>query len=202
MMARRKVEQIDDVELPQLRKRVIDALPNRSSREAAEKDLLLIEAALATDSIVSSLDERVHQIFQQAGEHVGELRLLLWCNPTVDPPATIEWLATGAKKKRSYMLVPGEPGKFIDVVRRDLDALGDLLDAGVARCAKDLLNLGALPDLPGKGVLPAPASYQQYFHCLSSPCSQITTPGIDRKPGTAPYTETLMNPSGVSSSPL
>ena len=45
------------------------------------KDCLLIEAALATDKIVISLDEKVRRYFNQASVTVKNLKVILWINP-------------------------------------------------------------------------------------------------------------------------
>lgn len=61
-------------------------------RDALEKDLPLVEAALETDSIVISRDERARKLFQRAAMRVPKLRPLVWVNPVTDEDL-LSWLA-------------------------------------------------------------------------------------------------------------
>lgn len=65
--------------------------------EALRKDFHLLQAALATDQTVISLDETIRGLFEQASQQVGEIRNIIWANP--DKTAEehpISWLQNGA----------------------------------------------------------------------------------------------------------
>ena len=89
-----RVHSDDAVPDERLRKQIGDAVPDR--RQAAEKDVHLIEAALRTDSLVASQDERARRIFRDASGSVRELRPIVWVNPTRPADDPIRWLEGGA----------------------------------------------------------------------------------------------------------
>ena len=76
-------------------------------REAMVKDLLLIEAAIATDKIVISLDERVRELFVKAAADIERLKQVAWVNPDVEnreEEGAIAWLKNGAEVESKYLL--------------------------------------------------------------------------------------------------
>lgn len=76
-------------------------------REAMVKDLLLIEAAIATDKIVISLDERVRELFIKAAAEIERLKQVAWVNPDVEnreEEGAIAWLKNGAEIESKYLL--------------------------------------------------------------------------------------------------
>ena len=68
------------------------------------KDACLIEAALATDRTVASLDESVRSLFRRAAGQVGELRAIVWVNPELEEDEPIPWLERGALAEPDRML--------------------------------------------------------------------------------------------------
>lgn len=76
-----------------------------SLEEAAVlKDLLLVEAALQTDKVVISRDERARKLFGRLAKHERALRTLVWVNPVLDDDAPLEWLRSGARLQRDRRL--------------------------------------------------------------------------------------------------
>lgn len=75
-------------------------------REAAEKDAHLIEAAIATDRLVTSRDEKARRLFGSASVAVGQLRQIVWVNPTKADERPIEWLENGARAEAHRQLGP------------------------------------------------------------------------------------------------
>ena len=78
----------DEIEMTANRERDIEAL---------RKDFHLLQAALATDQIIVSLDETIRGLFKQASQQVGEIQNIIWVNPkrtTEEQPIT--WLQNGA----------------------------------------------------------------------------------------------------------
>lgn len=96
MYARRNVIIINDVTHPSLRTKFARLKLSNKEHEAAEKDLHLLEAALAADKIVLSMDEIVRDIFSRATSRVSECRRVIWVNPERAREACIEWLIAGA----------------------------------------------------------------------------------------------------------
>ena len=72
--------------------------------KAMLKDCLLIEAALATDKIVISLDEKVRRYFNQASVTVKNRKVILWINPDKSEDKAITWLQDDAKIEPARLL--------------------------------------------------------------------------------------------------
>lgn len=66
---------------------------SEKKRLAMEKDLLLLEAALAADQRVISLDEVVRELFASLSHSVGSIAHILWnCPLSAD---CVEWIRSG-----------------------------------------------------------------------------------------------------------
>ena len=104
MFARRKVHYVEVIEDNALRERVLRTANNANERQALFDDLLLVEAALATDRTVASLDEQVRALFRRATDRVGELRRIVWVNPELEEDDPIPWLGNGAPAEPERML--------------------------------------------------------------------------------------------------
>jgi hypothetical protein len=70
------------------------------------KDCHLIEAALATDSRVASLDDRARGHFGRATATIAALKAILWVNPVSENEDAVGWLEAGAPDQRSRRLRP------------------------------------------------------------------------------------------------
>ncbi len=64
--------------------------------DAMNKDIHLLEAALATDKIVASKEVEAHDLFEDVCSRVGEIRDVMWVNPVVEEESCIVWLKQGA----------------------------------------------------------------------------------------------------------
>ena len=64
------------------------------------KDTHLVEAAIATDNCVVSLDATVKAMFAAAAASVAELMAIDWVNPDCDFQQAVEWLDDGAPANR------------------------------------------------------------------------------------------------------
>jgi hypothetical protein len=64
------------------------------------KDAHLIEAALATDSRLSSLDENARGHFSRLAATYSDIRPIIWVNPDVAEERGVEWLEDGAPAER------------------------------------------------------------------------------------------------------
>ena len=97
MDARKKINRIDPPEDEELQAKVTTTTNNTDEIEAIQKDFHLLQAALATDQTVISLDETVRQLFKQASQQVGEIRNIIWVNPDrTAEEQPIAWLQNGA----------------------------------------------------------------------------------------------------------
>jgi hypothetical protein len=104
MVARRKVVWGEEAPRADLREQVIAATPEERDQEEFVKDFHLVEAALAADSIIVSLDEAVRSLLAAASRSVGELRPLLWANPAIEAGEVVTWLEKGAPMEKARRL--------------------------------------------------------------------------------------------------
>jgi hypothetical protein len=104
MEARKKVQRIRNIENCELRDKIKIRATKEKEREAMLKDVILIEAALASDTIVISLDETVRSVFSKASRTIGELRNIVWVNPERPEEQPIPWLKNGARPEKSRTL--------------------------------------------------------------------------------------------------
>lgn len=103
MTEQEKVVEVDGEHDDMLRKR-IDALVPPEQRNLAAKDVHLIEAAIATDRLITSNDGRVRRAYRNVANEVEELKQIVWVNPTRDEETPIEWLQNGAMAEANRML--------------------------------------------------------------------------------------------------
>ncbi len=81
-------------EIPE--ERVRNQIPKR---KAVRKDLHLIEAAMATDNIVVSLDDRAHEDFR-----VKATANITWVNARTEGGHAVYWLKKGANPVERWKL--------------------------------------------------------------------------------------------------
>jgi hypothetical protein len=105
MASRRRVF-FDDVPPSNKMRREIERVAATSQGEikALRKDFHLIEAAIATDRNVVSLDETVRRLFRTAARSVAAIEKVVWVNPTNTAEESIAWLQKGTKPENARML--------------------------------------------------------------------------------------------------
>jgi len=97
MDARRRIDRINPPEDEELRDKVTVTATDEDEIEAMQKDFHLLQAALATDQTIISLDETVRGLFKQASQRVGKIRGINWVNPDrTAEEQPIAWLQNGA----------------------------------------------------------------------------------------------------------
>lgn len=96
MWGRRRVFCLEDERDDQLRER-IDGAVERDQKAIVAKDIHLIEAAVATDRLITSGDKRARRAFRDVADAVRELQRVVWVNPTCDGEKPIDWLQNGAQ---------------------------------------------------------------------------------------------------------
>ena len=94
MDARKKVARTQEADSSAIQER-ISRLSQGNDRDSMIKDLPLIAAARATDGLVVSMDEGVRELFANISPHIGELRGIVWVNPTDPDDRALEWLQDG-----------------------------------------------------------------------------------------------------------
>lgn len=104
MEAKKKVDRPPVAANEPLRERVMQAAAGENDADAMLKDFHLVEAALATDRVIISLDDSVRRLLSGASISVGELRQLLWANPADEDEDLLTWLTAGAKNEKERRL--------------------------------------------------------------------------------------------------
>ncbi|MGI9107258.1 MAG: hypothetical protein ACR2G4_13530 [Pyrinomonadaceae bacterium] len=78
--------------------------PRAAELKAMRKDYHLLEAALATDRNVVSLDESVRALFDTAAMSLAALKNIVWVNPDKPAEEPMIWLEKNARPERKRML--------------------------------------------------------------------------------------------------
>ena len=97
MIARKRFDYITPPQDTLLSSKIDTTATRERELEAMQKDFHLLQAALATDQTIISLDETIRGLFKRASQQVGEIRGIIWVNPdrtTEEQP--ILWLQNGA----------------------------------------------------------------------------------------------------------
>lgn len=105
MLDSRRVDRIEkEKERDENLRKMIDEVIPRDQRDTVAKDVHLIEAAIATDRLITSRDETARKAFGNASANVSELKQIVWVNPTQDGEKPIDWLRDGAKAEAHRQL--------------------------------------------------------------------------------------------------
>lgn len=104
MDARRKVVRVTPSQDNTLRDKVTNTTSDAAEIEAMEKDFHLIQAALATDRCVVSLDETIRSHFKRAAQSVSDIREVVWVNPNRAEEQPLLWLQNGAPSETDRQL--------------------------------------------------------------------------------------------------
>lgn len=103
MTTKGKVERLDVPPNKVLRDKVTGTAVNPHIAVSMDEDMHLIEAALASDRIVASLDH-VRNHFGTAAKTVAEIELVVWVDPSIPDEGCADWLKRGAKANPSRQL--------------------------------------------------------------------------------------------------
>lgn len=104
MRRKGKVVDVADPTRHELRARVAGAAASARDEQIVAKDFHLVEAALATDRLVVSMDETVRQRLASMATKFAELKPVVWVNPETDDSSAVEWLEAGARPERDGRL--------------------------------------------------------------------------------------------------
>jgi hypothetical protein len=106
MMKFRKLRHINEALSEELRTAIQGHSDDENVTRKMLKDAHLLEAALATDSRIASLDENARGHFRRLAATLDSIKSIMWVNPTIEDEEAVGWLEDGAKKKRSRQLKP------------------------------------------------------------------------------------------------
>jgi hypothetical protein len=104
MYARKKVDALEADPDPTLLERLHQLDATEAEQEAMAKDWLLIEAALAADHCVVSLDDTVRTLFAKASQKLKSLQTIVWVNPERSEEEPVQWLSRGAEPEAARLL--------------------------------------------------------------------------------------------------
>ena len=111
MIARKRFDYIEPPVNQALRHEIEGTATSESEIGDMRKNFHLLDAALATDQTVVSLDETVRGLFARATQRVGEIRDIVWVNPEYnEEEEPLLWLQNGAppeehRKLRTWGIV-------------------------------------------------------------------------------------------------
>ena len=95
MYAKKLVVNIQDSYNKDLRDKLSRVAPDEQQEEIL-KDAHLLEAALATDKIVASMDKEARDSYACVCQQIGEIRDIMWVNPEIEKNSCTGWLKKGA----------------------------------------------------------------------------------------------------------
>lgn len=104
MIARKRLSFVNVAVNDELHQKLANNATHEKTQVAILKDCHLIDAALATDKNVSSLDNTVRGLFGKACKTVFEIKAVVWVNPDKSDEVPLEWLKNGAKAEKTRML--------------------------------------------------------------------------------------------------
>ena len=104
MIARKRFDYVKPAVNKALSDKIEDTATHENQLEVMRKDFRLLEAALATDRAIISLDESIRQHFTRAAQRVGEIRNTVWVNPERTKERPLPWLQNGAQPEEHRQL--------------------------------------------------------------------------------------------------
>lgn len=104
MVTKDKVERLDVTQAPDLQEDIDDFADGVSDdfevievyRHEMQKDRHLLEAALAADEMILSLNEKDRRRFAKACDDISSIRTIVWSNPERDEDSCLDWVQQGA----------------------------------------------------------------------------------------------------------
>jgi hypothetical protein len=96
MMARKKIERVNIPDERSLERRITRTVGVAAIAAIIEKNRRLIEAAVAAEKRVASLDDHVRKHIRAHRDKLPELRNVCWVNPSDPTEEAVTWLESGA----------------------------------------------------------------------------------------------------------
>ena len=104
MLSQKKVDFQIDADVGDLVARIEALDIPVADKSAMIRDAHLISAAMATDQIVISLDDRSRRLFANLSGEISALAGIHWVNPNENHDRLIIWLKAGAKPRNDLKL--------------------------------------------------------------------------------------------------
>ena len=104
MYGRKRVVNVGNVNDTHLRERIRNTSKIKKEQQAMEKDCRLLEAALATDQRIVSLDKTVRKLFRHAAKAIREIQSIVWVNTDNEDDDAVNWLKNGARAEKKRQL--------------------------------------------------------------------------------------------------
>jgi hypothetical protein len=104
MMSLKKLRHIKEEALEEMREAIAGHSEDKNVIKIMLEDAHLIEAALAADLRIASLDDAARHHFRGLAATYVPVRLVIWVNPTKEEEQVIKWLEAGAPAERSRRL--------------------------------------------------------------------------------------------------
>jgi hypothetical protein len=104
MASTQRIFDVDEARDEALREAIVLAATALEAGGIMQKDTHLIEAALATERTVTSLDERARGWFVRSVGRIPRLAKIVWVNPDIPAESPIAWLRAGAKPEGARTL--------------------------------------------------------------------------------------------------
>jgi hypothetical protein len=101
MTARKKIRKLENVQDDDLRNQMSESAMTIDEINAILKDIHLIEAALRSDSIIISCDQRMQKLLTEAAQTTAAIRLICWSDPCRELDECVNWVASGASVEMS-----------------------------------------------------------------------------------------------------
>jgi len=90
MESKKKVNNLDSVNVEELASAIAESYMNSTDRERVEKDAPLINAALCSDKVIVTYDERLKKTMEKYSPLASISARIKWVNPVKDGPSIFE----------------------------------------------------------------------------------------------------------------
>ena len=98
MVAKKRMLKIDDVKFEAIRSRVEVFTNDEHIKKAVIKDLHLVEAALNSDKMIASCDNKMRRYLVELSFNCEYVHEIIWVDPSNENEEVIEWLYSGCRK--------------------------------------------------------------------------------------------------------
>lgn len=102
MESRGKVARVRDQR--DIRSNITSSAGSSSAQQAMLKDAHLITAAMATDNVIASRDERAHELFAEIASKINGLGRVVWVPINERDDDALRWVKAGARAEMKFRL--------------------------------------------------------------------------------------------------
>lgn len=105
LIASKRWIKVDDVEIEAIRECLELKAPSQKAKNEILKDLHLVEAAIQTDKLIVSCDNKMRVLLSKLTNDSKELNDIVWVNPVNDNENAVEWVKQGCANEAERQLV-------------------------------------------------------------------------------------------------